>query len=153
MDIIPVKIKVDLEFVWDDLPPKISVAVDNTYVFQGSASQNHITVTHDCVLQPGDHAVIVNFYNKSYRLREPGSDMAVIVRSVAFQDSIFNFAPKGQYRPEYPEPWCSEQQLLGQTLDPVISATYLGWNGEWRLAFSTPIYQWMHRTLNLGWLI
>lgn len=153
MDIIPVKIKVDLEFIWDDLPPQISVAVDNACVFQGSVSQNQITVVQDCMLQHGDHALFVNFYNKSYRLRAPGSDMAVIVRSVTFQDTSFNFAPNGQYRPEYPEPWYSEQQSLNKTLDPVISGTYLGWNGEWRLEFSIPIYQWMHKTLNLGWLI
>lgn len=60
------------------------------------------------------------------------------------------FAWAGVYRPNYPEPWISEQnprpdsELQGQT--------YLGWNGVYSLTFDVPVFTWIHKTLNLGWI-
>ena len=78
-------------------------------------------------------------------------DMAVIIDQIDFfgiSDPRFVWA--GIYSPQYPEPWFSQQnpapmaQLPGQN--------YLGWNGVWRLDFSVPVFTWMHRTMNLGWI-
>jgi len=75
---------------------------------------------------------------------------AVIVDSVSFfgiQDPRFAWA--GVYRPNYPEPWASEQTDLVSELSP---HTYLGWNGCWSLTFGVPVFTWIHQTQNLGWI-
>ena len=59
------------------------------------------------------------------------------------------FAWAGIYRPEYPEPWASEQTNLATELS---SHTYLGWNGTWRLTFGVPVFTWIHQVQNLGWI-
>ena len=78
-------------------------------------------------------------------------DTAVEIVSVGFfgiQDPKFAWA--GIYRPNYPAPWYAEQtpkppaELPGQT--------YLGWNGVYSLTFSVPVFTWIHKTLNLGWI-
>jgi len=75
---------------------------------------------------------------------------AVIIDSVSFfgiQDPKFVWA--GVYRPNYPEPWASEQTNLASELSP---HTYLGWNGCWSLTFGVPVFTWIHQTQNLGWI-
>lgn len=93
----------------------------------------------------------IDFANKIYEQTTATADMAVIVSSVSFfgvTDPRFAWA--GVYVPRYPEPWFSQQN---PTPPMAISPqTYLGWNGQWRLDFSMPVFTWMHRVLNLGWL-
>tara|TARA_R110000868_G_scaffold295331_1_gene555741 strand:- start:1003 stop:1431 length:429 start_codon:yes stop_codon:yes gene_type:complete len=75
---------------------------------------------------------------------------AVIIDSVSFfgiRDPKFAWA--GVYRPNYPEPWASEQTNLASELSP---HTYLGWNGCWSLTFGVPVFTWIHQTQNLGWI-
>ena len=37
--------------------------------------------------------------------------------------------------------------------NPVLQPhTYLGWNGRWVLEFETPVFTWIHRLEDLGWL-
>ena len=89
----------------------------------------------------------VEFVNK------PALDqhMAVIIDQVAFFDITDpRFVWSGVYYPRYPEPWYSEQNP--PPLPAIHQQTYLGWNGCWRLDFSVPVFTWIHRTLNLGWL-
>jgi hypothetical protein len=30
--------------------------------------------------------------------------------------------------------------------------TYLSWNGKWTLTFDVPVFTWIHRVQNLGWI-
>ena len=63
------------------------------------------------------------------------------------------FVWQGQYIPEYPEPWATEQKADGVVLDSELSnVTYLGWNGTWRLRFGIPVFTWIHEIQNLGWI-
>jgi hypothetical protein len=71
---------------------------------------------------------------------------AVIVKKISFfgiEDPKFIWA--GVYYPEYPE------HYLDKT-SPLPGVGYLGWNGIYRLEFSVPVFTWMHRTLDLGWI-
>lgn len=89
----------------------------------------------------------VVFMNKP----ELDHNMAVIVDQVEFfgiSDPQFVWA--GVYTPRYPEPWYSEQQIKPEP--HLTQQNYLGWNGTWRLDFDVPVFTWMHRTLNLGWI-
>lgn len=57
----------------------------------------------------------------------------------------------GIYRPDYPEPWASQQRQCGRELLPCLSAqSFLGWGGLWSLEITVPVFVWMHKQLNLG---
>lgn len=96
--------------------------------------------------------LVVEFLNKqdSDTIPEQNLDKAVIVESVEFfgiQDPCFVWA--GIYQPIYPEPWASQQSKL----EPLLkSHNYLGWNGKWTLTFDVPVFTWIHRIQNLGWI-
>lgn len=91
--------------------------------------------------------VEVVFYNK------PSLDntMAVIIDKIEFfgiSDPKFVWA--GVYTPKYPEPWLSQQ--TPKPAAQLHQKNYLGWNGTWRLDFDMPVFTWMHKQLNLGWI-
>jgi hypothetical protein len=89
----------------------------------------------------------VVFMNKP----ESDADMAVIIDKIEFfgiSDPKFVWA--GVYTPEYPEPWYSQQ--IEKPPAELPRQNYMGWNGRWRLEFSVPVFTWMHKTLNLGWI-
>jgi len=97
-----------------------------------ASSQTHIKVTH---------------FNK------PSNDpsTAVIIKSIAFFGiSDPRFVWSGEYTPEYPEPWYSQQSPPPPTT--LINANHLGWNGTWTLKFDVPVFSWIHRVQNLGWI-
>lgn len=83
-----------------------------------------------------------------------GLDKAVVIERISFfgiHDKRFIWM--GNYRPCYPEPWASQQAAIGQALSPVLTQTdRLSWNGCWTLEFELPIFTWIHRTQNLGWI-
>ena len=79
---------------------------------------------------------------------------AVVIESISFFDiEDPKFAWAGVYTPVYPEPWATEQHIQGVVLKPHLCPhTYLGWNGKWTLTFDVPVFTWIHRVQNLGWI-
>jgi hypothetical protein len=35
---------------------------------------------------------------------------------------------------------------------PAVRDTYLSWNGIWILSFTVPVFTWIHKVENLGWI-
>lgn len=92
----------------------------------------------------------IKFINKDYNETTADKDMAVIIDQVEFFGiSSPKFVWAGIYRPQYPEPWASQQKNLAPELP---AHNYLGWNGTWRLDFDVPVFTWMHKIMNLGWI-
>jgi len=79
---------------------------------------------------------------------------AVIVEKVSFFDiEDPRFAWAGVYEPKYSEPWATEQQAQGIVLKPQLCPhTYLSWPGKWTLTFEAPVFTWIHKVQNLGWI-
>ena len=79
---------------------------------------------------------------------------AVVVESVSFFGiSDPKFAWSGVYEPQYPEPWATQQHDQGVVLKQHLSPhTYLSWPGKWTLTFDVPVFTWIHRVQNLGWI-
>jgi len=98
-------------------------------------------------LDVGAHVFYIDFANKTNSTPE----MAIEIASVTIEGITVDRAKwAGIYYPNYPEPWASEQTA---PLDPVLkSSTFLGWNGRWELEFTTPIFTWLHKLENLGWI-
>lgn len=71
---------------------------------------------------------------------------AVIVKEIGFFGIVDpQFVWAGSYAPDYPSHWPDKTT-------PLPGQGYLGWNGVYRLEFSVPVFTWMHRTMNLGWI-
>ena len=105
-----------------------------------------LSLNHDFDLGP--HSFWVQFLNKDYSESKPdqGIDMAVEIDSVAIHDiKLDRLKWAGKYYPTYPEDYPDKTTELQPH-------TYLGWNGKWVLEFDTPVFTWIHRLENLGWL-
>lgn len=97
-------------------------------------------------LETGVHCLTVDHINKD--ATDPTT--AVVIKRIAFNDIASpKFVWLGQYTPDYPEPWASEQANLPTIL---TNTGYLGWNGQWRLEFTAPVFTWIHGVENLGWI-
>ena len=92
--------------------------------------------------------------NLNVEFLEKQDQEAVIIDQISFfgiKDPKFAWA--GVYEPQYPEPWATEQRSQGHVLEPFLrSHTYLGWPGKWTLTFDVPVFTWIHKTQNLGWI-
>ena len=92
--------------------------------------------------------------NLTVELVDKTAQEAVVIESVSFfgiEDPKFAWA--GVYEPIYTEPWASEQQDQGVVLKQHLCPhTYLGWPGKWTLTFDVPVFTWVHKVQNLGWI-
>ena len=148
-----VKLALTIRPVWHADPPRIRVGIDNNLteiVLTESTTINfEFVAVKECQL-------IVELLNKNDADCIPDQDLdkAVVIESVDFfgiTDPRFAWA--GIYEPVYPEPWAQEQHDHGVALKrQLYSHTYLSWNGKWTLTFSVPVFTWIHRIQNLGWI-
>lgn len=125
--------------------PCISYGIDN--IESTVELKEKIILTFDKNLAVGEHKFILDFKNKT----NDTPDYAVKINAVIAEGiSTDRLKWQGKYYPIYPEPWASQQL---HKLETVINcATYLGWNGRWELPFSVPIFTWIHKVENLGWI-
>jgi hypothetical protein len=139
----PVKLAITLTPKLANTPPWVLVSVP------GAVHRVELCETQQVELEftaPSGWIELV-FYNKP----DTDNTMAVIIDKIEFfgiSDPRFVWA--GVYTPEYPEPWYSQQ--IEKPPVHLPQQNYMGWNGNWRLDFSVPVFTWMHKTLNLGWI-
>ena len=73
-------------------------------------------------------------------------DMAIEIESVTVEGiTLDRLKWAAEYYPDYPDDYPEKKPIIKP-------ATYLGWNGSWVLTFNMPIFTWIHRLENLGWL-
>jgi len=148
-----VKLAVALRPIWHADPPRICIGIDDNLseivLTESTTIKFEFTAVKECQL-------VVELLNKtdSDCIPDQGLDKAVVIESIDFFGiSDPRFAWAGIYEPVYPEPWAQEQHDLGVVLKRQLCPhTYLGWNGKWTLTFSVPVFTWIHRIQNLGWL-
>lgn len=92
--------------------------------------------------------------NLTVELVDKTAQEAVVIENVSFFDITDpRFAWAGVYEPNYPEPWATNQKNQGVVLKPQLCPhTYLGWPGKWTLTFDVPVFTWVHKVQNLGWI-
>lgn len=148
-----VKLAVTLRPVWHSDPPQIKIGVDDVLsdvILTESTTFNFdVDAVDKCKL-------IIEFLNKTDQdtIPEQNLDKAVVIESIDFFGiSDPRFVWSGIYEPTYPEPWATEQRDLGVILTPQLSNTnYLAWNGKWTLTFDVPVFTWIHKVQDLGWI-
>jgi len=149
----PVKMSVTLRPIWYQDPPRIRIGINNNL---SEMELTELTTIDFDFVADQDCQLIVEFLNKTDQDCVPAQnlDKAVVIESVDFfgiTDPRFAWA--GVYEPVYPEPWATEQHNQGVALKQHLCPhTYLSWNGKWTLTFSVPVFTWIHRLQNLGWI-
>jgi hypothetical protein len=79
--------------------------------------------------------------------------MAVRVQQIVFNKiDDKKFIWSGKYRPIYPEPWISQERKSKVIPTTLFNTDYLGWNGIWKLNFEVPVFSWIHKITDLGWI-
>jgi hypothetical protein len=149
----PVELDIHLRSIWHSTPPEINIGINNDIT---NVILSEDQVFHYQFVADNTSAITVELLNKTDADTVPdkGLDKAVIIESVSFFGiSDPKFAWAGVYNPNYPEPWASEQLNQGVVLKQHLSPhTYLGFNGKWTLTFSVPVFTWMHKVQDLGWI-
>lgn len=141
-----------LQPVIDQTPVDVRVSFAGEQHEIGLLRPQWVTFTRD--LPAGNYKLIVEFYNKQLLDSLKPIDKAVIIQSLSVNNIVDNnFVYQGVYKPDYPEPWASEQRSNNIELKPVLNnQTYLGWNGTWELDLEVPLFTWAHKAKGLGWI-
>ena len=76
-------------------------------------------------------------------------DQALHIGQIAIDEiDIGALVYEGVYRPEYPEPWASQQAKTGNKLPETFkNVTEMGHNGTWTFTFNSPFYMWLLENL------
>jgi len=75
-----------------------------------------------------------------------GQDTAVIIKDICLNGiSDQKFIWQSTFYPNYPDDY--EPKIF-----ELKGSTYLGFNGVWKLEMTAPIFTWIHKTLDLGWI-
>ena len=147
------QIKLHVTPVWHAEPPIVAVQFSKDIFFKEQIKESKI-YSYEEYLPTGDHNITIEFLNKKNADTVAGKDKAVLIDKIIFNGiESERYVWQGIYSPSYPEPWASQQKKLGKNLSNTIkSATYLGWNGKWTLTYSAPIFTWIHKIENHGWI-
>ena len=132
--------------------PEIRIIFNNNTVYLGLLSEATIFEI-DNHLPDNNYQLSIELLNKNNNDTDviTGADKAVIIDKIILNDIEDNrFIWLGEYQPEYPEPWYSEQTIKPESL--LKNHTYLSWNGKWTLTIDVPVFTWIHRIQNLGWI-
>jgi hypothetical protein len=146
----PVELDIHLRSVWHDNPPEINIGINDD--IQKIILTDNQTFHYE-FMADNPSTLTVELLNKTDTDTIPnkGLDKAVIIESVSFFGiSDPKFAWAGVYEPKYSEPWYSEQLVKPESL--LKNHTYLCWNGKWTLTFDLPVFTWIHKVQDLGWI-
>ena len=127
--------------------PDCQVLLDDQIIFEDILTKI-TTIRYQTSLPAMAHVLKIRYRNKS----KQDPTQAIAIKSIDFngvQDPKFIWA--GEYTPVYPEPWASQQRDQGKTLESKLTnIDCIGWEGEWRLTFTVPVFTWIHRLKNFG---
>lgn len=149
-----VNLKLTLRPIWFNKLPTVSVCVNNMQQTHTLSAPTEIEF--DYYTETGNNQLKIEFFGKTNQdtCTKTNQDTAIVIESIEFNSiSSPKFIWDGIYQPDYPEQWFQEQRELGNTpAARLTNCTYLGWNGIWTLDFAVPVFTWIHRTLDLGWI-
>lgn len=119
---------------------EIAITTPTWYTFEHTGSKSS-TVT----LQLEHYGKTVH---DSYM--QNNQDTALIIDTIKLNGiSSRKFIQQAQYTPTYPDYYVAQNPGLANRL---TGCSYLGWNGLWELQLNLPIYSWIHKVEELGWI-
>lgn len=128
---------------WDDRYPGARVYVNNTLIYENLV-RKPMEVTWSGELDEGNHTISVEMYNKkdgdtvTDNNENIINDVVLNIDDIEIDEiSLDNLLwTKSVYTPTDPN-----------SPESLTECVNLGWNGTWKLKFSTPIYLWFLENL------
>ena len=76
-------------------------------------------------------------------------DQLLHIKNIEIDEiDLGNLVFEGIYQPDYPEPWATQQDKIGNELPKSIkNSPNLGHNGTWTFEFVSPFYMWLLENL------
>lgn len=137
---------------WND-PPESRITFNDQILWQGKLLDS----MHQRWTLPAQdvNRFSVWFLNKTEQDTRDGLDKAIVIDRVGLEDlELDSFRHRARYRPQYTLGFLESRAAQGQVPEPVISADYLGFNGEWWIEWPWPTFSWIYgvETNDLGWV-
>jgi len=142
---------------WDKKPIAEILINDKSYIKQeidGTQDDPTIIEFEHELTEGESYNLIINRSNKdnTQTMVESGKivkDQMLCIKSVQIDEiDIGALIYEGVYRPEYPEPWASQQKQQGVQLpETVKNCDSMGHNGTWTFKFDSPFYMWLLENL------
>ena len=153
------KFKIELYATFWSQKPLVDIKIDGVSKWKGELSGDVDTPTtiefeHEFVDDTKSELVIHRTGKTKNQtiINEKGDilkDQLLHIKSIEIDEiDIGALVFEGIYRPEYPEPWASQQKKAGYQLDEELkNVTCLGHNGTWTFGFTSPFYMWLLENL------
>jgi len=142
--------------MWDK-PPVADIKINEKSFFKEeitSTNDKPTIIEFEHELEAGKCDLIINRSNKNKKqtVVEDGKivkDQLLHIKSIEIDEiDIGSLVYEGIYKPEYPEPWATQQAETGNKLPETLkNVTQMGHNGTWTLSFTSPFYMWLLENL------
>jgi hypothetical protein len=148
-----VKLALELEPKFWAEKPKVKIEFNQQVLFEDYLEE---TKKFNWTLPAKDiNRLSVFFLNKNERDTVGNKDKALVIKSVGIEGFHYSsFMLQSKYCPTYTKGYYQYAKENNLSTDPIINSNYLGFNGEWYLEFTWPIYQWIFETetKGMGWI-
>jgi hypothetical protein len=153
------KFKLELYATMWDRPPHAEIMINDKSHFTGDISSTEdkpTIVEFEYEFEEGtDYNLIIKRsgkYKSQTVVNDNGDilkDQLLHIKSIEIDEiDIGALVYEGVYKPEYPEPWASQQREAGTELpESFKNVTSIGHNGTWKVKFKSPFYMWLLENL------
>ena len=152
------KFKLELYATMWNKPPVADINIDNKSYFKkeitGTKDKPTIIEFEHELEESKSYNLIINRSGKNKRetVVEDGKivkDQLLHIKSIEIDEiDIGSLVYEGIYKPEYPEPWATQQAEAGNKLPETLkNVTEMGHNGTWTFTFESPFYMWLLENL------
>ena len=153
------KFKLELYATMWDQPPVAEIKINSKSYFKAEITGNEqdpTTIEFEAELtDESEYNLIIERSGKENNqtvVNEKGDilkDQLLHIKNIEIDEiDIAGLVYEGVYTPKYPEPWATQQRESGNDLkDSFENVTQMGFNGEWKLKFSSPFYMWLLENL------
>ena len=128
------RLEIDLEPVQGFTDPRIRYSISGSDSAELTVDSVQ-TLSISQFLPRGDYTFEIELINK----HRNDSTMAVIINNIRVMDIQ-------DYQFIYNSVYCPVDQ------EPLTAHNYICWPGPWQMHFTSPVYTWIHKQLDLGWI-
>ncbi len=152
------KFKLELYATMWDKPPIADIKINEKSYFKEeitSTKDKPTIIEFEYELEEGkSYNLIINRSGKNVTQTkiEDGKivkDQLLHIKSIEIDEiDIGGLIYEGVYKPEYPEPWATQQTEAGNKPPETLkNVTLMGHNGTWTFTFESPFYMWLLENL------
>ena len=149
-----IKIQIELFADFWKKPPSAKIMIGENSYFEGTVEGTKekptlIEFTHECENDKKYELIIERSGKDQHQTKvEAGKivkDQLLHIKTIIVDDiELGTLIYEGEYTPNYPEPWATQQKEAGNELpESFKNAIILGHNGTWKLPFTSPFYMWL----------